>query len=228
MKKGKYKLCGTCGKQIYVFPNRLKPKNFCSPKCRSLDKDNIKKFVEIMKNCERKYVGSPGHKMSDKHKKILSERMKQHNPMKNKSSIIKMQETKKKKYPNGIKQQHSKERRRKASIYMKNGGAVKARKANANSITSIEKKMMVILNDLGLDYEYNKIIDNHAVDFFIRQYNLIIECDGDYWHNYPIGLPKDKEQTKNYKGNGYKILRFWEREINGNQLSIINSIEGVC
>jgi len=58
-------------------------------------------------------------------------------------------------------------------------------------------------------YPYKKGI----ADFYIPQYNAIIECDGDYWHNYPIGTDKDLLQTLYLHKNGYDVYRFWERNI---------------
>jgi len=43
--------------------------------------------------------------------------------------------------------------------------------------------------------------------------NLVIECDGDYWHKYPTGLEKDHIRTKELIEKGFKVLRLWEREI---------------
>lgn len=58
-------------------------------------------------------------------------------------------------------------------------------------------------------YPYKKGI----ADFYIPQYNAVIECDGDYWHNYPTGTQKDLLQTVFLVSNGYKVYRFWEKEI---------------
>ena len=43
--------------------------------------------------------------------------------------------------------------------------------------------------------------------------NLVIECDGDYWHKYPTGSEKDHIRTKELIEKGFKVLRLWEREI---------------
>jgi len=43
--------------------------------------------------------------------------------------------------------------------------------------------------------------------------NLVIECDGDYWHKYPIGKEIDHIRTKELIEKGFKVLRLWEHEI---------------
>jgi very-short-patch-repair endonuclease len=42
---------------------------------------------------------------------------------------------------------------------------------------------------------------------------LVIECDGDYWHKYPIGREIDRLRTKELLEQGFKVLRLWENEI---------------
>ena len=42
---------------------------------------------------------------------------------------------------------------------------------------------------------------------------MIIECDGDYWHNYPKGNEIDHIRTQLIKENGTNIVRLWEHEI---------------
>jgi len=42
---------------------------------------------------------------------------------------------------------------------------------------------------------------------------MIIECDGNYWHNYPMGRGIDDIRTKELIQKGFKVLRLWEHEI---------------
>jgi very-short-patch-repair endonuclease len=43
--------------------------------------------------------------------------------------------------------------------------------------------------------------------------NLVVFCDGDYWHNLPNYKDRDKRQNKELKKLGYKVCRLWEHEI---------------
>jgi len=55
-----------------------------------------------------------------------------------------------------------------------------------DKMTNIEKKMASYLDELGIKYEWNKYVKTintfRFPDFKIG--NLIIECDGLYWHKY--------------------------------------------
>ncbi|MEC5270567.1 DUF559 domain-containing protein [Caldifermentibacillus hisashii] len=93
--------------------------------------------------------------------------------------------------------------------------------------TSIESKVEELLQEMNLKYKYSFILQKHQFDFLLIDYNILIECDGDYWHVNPKFYPKpkgwqikrieiDKEKNRIAKNNGYTILRFWEDEINNN------------
>jgi len=83
--------------------------------------------------------------------------------------------------------------------------------------TTIEVKIQNFLKELGYDFfthQYMKEIEHgYQCDILIPALNLVIECDGDYWHKYPIGNDLDHVRTKELIEKGFKVLRLWEREI---------------
>ena len=105
---------------------------------------------------------------------------------------------------------HSEESRKKIS------------KARAKQIfpvkdTSIEVKIQNFLKQLNIEFfthQYIKEIEHsYQCDILIPSMNLVIECDGDYWHKFPIGNDLDHIRTKELLENGFKVLRLWENEI---------------
>lgn len=93
--------------------------------------------------------------------------------------------------------------------------------------TSIEKRIASILIELGFQFEHQKIFGFWCFDFYLPQYKTFIECDGDYWHAHPDKYLKNnlnKTQKNNLKrskqketyclNKKYKLIRFWERDIN--------------
>ncbi len=83
--------------------------------------------------------------------------------------------------------------------------------------STIEIKIQEFLRHIGLDFfthQYIKEIDHgYQCDILVPSMNLVIECDGDYWHKYPIGRDIDKIRTRELIEKGFKVLRLWEREI---------------
>ncbi len=93
--------------------------------------------------------------------------------------------------------------------------------------TSIEKIMSDILTGMGISFEFQKIFAFWCFDFYLPEYNLFIECDGDYWHGHPDQYSKTKlndtqknnihrgKQKENYViKRGYNLIRFWECDLN--------------
>jgi very-short-patch-repair endonuclease len=82
--------------------------------------------------------------------------------------------------------------------------------------TSIEVKIQSFLKELNIKFVTHKYINiNHGYqcDIFIPSLNLVIECDGDYWHKYPNGREIDKTRTQELIQKGYKVLRLWGSDI---------------
>lgn len=94
--------------------------------------------------------------------------------------------------------------------------------------TSIETKIESFLKKLSINYYHHypirDIVHSYCCDFFIPEANLIIECDGDYWHGNPRFFPilretqikqkeRDSFRNKELTERGYKLIRLWEYEI---------------
>jgi very-short-patch-repair endonuclease len=84
--------------------------------------------------------------------------------------------------------------------------------------TSIEIKIQNYLRELKIEFFTHTYIKdiNHSYqcDILIPSINLVIECDGDYWHKYPVGNEIDHIRTSELIEKGFKVLRLWEKEIN--------------
>ena len=90
-----------------------------------------------------------------------------------------------------------------------------------NKSTSIERAIKSVLDYLNITYEEQYIVSGFIADFYLPDYNLIIECDGDYWHNRPEQIIKDKRKNAVYKRFGYSLLRLWEHDIKQDALGLI-------
>lgn len=83
--------------------------------------------------------------------------------------------------------------------------------------TKIEVRIQNFLKKLGIEYfthQYLREIEHsYQCDILIPSMNLVIECDGNYWHKYPVGKDIDHIRTKELIEKGFKVLRLWECEI---------------
>ena len=88
--------------------------------------------------------------------------------------------------------------------------------------TAIELSMQeeLILRHI-LFYKQFPIKGYVRVDFYLPEFNVVIECDGCYWHgcqehrpgSYKDKHEKDEQRNIIIRDNGYKLFRFWEHDI---------------
>lgn len=81
--------------------------------------------------------------------------------------------------------------------------------------TTIEIAMASELKRRGITFieQYN-LGDKFRLDFLLPEYDIVIECDGDYWHNLPEVAKRDESKNAYIKACGFSLYRFWESEIN--------------
>jgi very-short-patch-repair endonuclease len=91
--------------------------------------------------------------------------------------------------------------------------------------TGIELKIEEELKNRGINYQKHVPLCKVAlVDFYLPEYRIVIQCDGDYWHKFPVGKEKDAKQDAVLTFNGFSVYRFWEHEINTSASECINKI----
>lgn len=126
----------------------------------------------------------------------------------------------------GVGRVQSKETRKK----MSNSAIANILKKGKVKRSNLEYVFEGILNILEIKYIHSYYIENinKIYDFYLPDYNILIEVDGDFWHCNPIKFPQPKCKTQELNlindkiknewalDNGYTLLRFWESDINNN------------
>jgi DNA mismatch endonuclease (patch repair protein) len=91
--------------------------------------------------------------------------------------------------------------------------------------TDIEVIMSNALESAGLLYMRQYRIDEkswHVYDFYLSEYKMLVEVDGDFWHGrdgqkemawYVKQRQVDKLVSSYAKRRGYKVLRFWGKDV---------------
>lgn len=106
------------------------------------------------------------------------------------------------------------------------------------SMTDIEQKLANMLDMLNIEYHNQFFIsvdgDTVSYDFKLKEYPVLIETDGDYWHGGPsvdIHVPfvnevteKDRLKDGMAAQRGYKVLRFWGSDILNNPQQVITQL----
>lgn len=106
---------------------------------------------------------------------------------------------------------------------IKNYGFEKA-KTMTPTISSLEQILMDILDRNNIKYTHQFRTGGYIADFLLDDYNIIIECDGLYWHS-ELFVDKNYHLDKRlyYISAGYTPLFFREDELL-NKANIVESI----
>lgn len=93
--------------------------------------------------------------------------------------------------------------------------------------SSIELKVKEQLNRYKIKYIQQKPINHNkfVLDFYLPEYQLVIECNGDYWHNLPNRKERDQKLEEYVISKGKDILWLWEHEINDEWFDIADYLE---
>lgn len=75
----------------------------------------------------------------------------------------------------------------------------------------------------GFKFKRQVPVGSYIVDFCCRKPKLVIEIDGGQ-HNDPKNIKSDKARSDYLKNEGYKILRFWNNEVQENIDGIFQTI----
>lgn len=113
------------------------------------------------------------------------------------------------------------EKLRENTIRLHRDGAFKHTK------TGPHLEMQSILEKLSIVFEEEVRAGHFNFDFYLPEYSIYIEVDGDYWHSNPIRYkdgPKSKAQkinasrdaskNKYCRTKGMKLIRVWEYRLN--------------
>jgi len=83
-------------------------------------------------------------------------------------------------------------------------------------VSSLEVAVGLRLEELGIDFVAQKRVGKFLCDFYVPSLNLIIECDGSYWHALPKVVERDKRKNLAIARKGLLLARIPEAAIRTN------------
>lgn len=224
--KGVYKQCLFCGIDFYASKSSVR--KFHTKECYSKYQKGKSLPLETCKNMSAAQMGHPTSK--ETRDKISIANSGENNGMYGNvytdDEILRISAKSKEvsKRPEVIEKKrkyyHSEEGKRNC----RKGGLIKALKSPNKKFydTKPELKVKGILskNEIGFIHPFPiwNIKHCYAADFYLPEFNLILEADGKYWHNYPFGTEQDSIRNAEIKEAGYNLLRVWEGEIEQTKL----------
>lgn len=102
---------------------------------------------------------------------------------------------------------------------------IKARNLRKNQTKQEQKMWDLLRNRQFNNYKFRRqyVIGNYIVDFVCREKKIVIEIDGGQ-HNEIINIKYDNERTMFLKEAGYKVIRFWNNDIDNNLEGVYKTI----
>ena len=98
-----------------------------------------------------------------------------------------------------------------------------------NNMTEQERKLWNIIrnrNFYGYRFLRQYVIGQYIVDFICREKKVVIEIDGGQ-HNESENIEYDKQRTKYLENKGYKVIKFWNNDIDSNIEGVYQHLQNV-
>jgi very-short-patch-repair endonuclease len=88
--------------------------------------------------------------------------------------------------------------------------------------TSLEQKVQNKLTEANIPFEREWRVTMNAMTYYLdfaifcKVRPINIECDGNFWHDYPAKVHYDKRRNNELERKGWSVLRFTEDDLNHN------------
>jgi very-short-patch-repair endonuclease len=95
------------------------------------------------------------------------------------------------------------------------------------TITRQEVKLWVHLRSWrkrGFHFRRQSPREGYIVDFVCMRHRLVVEVDGGQ-HSFDAHAAKDVRRDRNLEGSGFRVLRFWNNEIDRNLDGVLTTID---
>jgi len=245
--------CKECGAttKVYFSRNQLSVFKFCSIHCQQHYKK--KNSINICPICNKNFLykqkkkefyGTCGNKKCISiHKETRKKNIANNHWIKRKDSERIKKQRIKTRIENDIKlnRKYKPWNKGKKNIYSKEtiekirNATIKQLSEQKFKKTKIEEKIEDFLKKEKINYVYSYILKQRQYDFCLKNYKILIEADGDYWHGNPkiyenlsdrqiLKQQDDNIKNRIAKENGYEIIRFWEYDIHKNSIFVKNKI----
>jgi G:T-mismatch repair DNA endonuclease (very short patch repair protein) len=110
-------------------------------------------------------------------------------------------------------------------------------KSGKNRNTSLEICVAHLLDQWGISYVQQERIGRYYPDFFLPDYNIILEAAGCFWHGceqcgyndeaHAEKIAHDVKRTAYFVSKGYMVITLWQHELEPFMKASKNSVDAV-
>lgn len=76
--------------------------------------------------------------------------------------------------------------------------------------TGFERAVRIALTELSIDFVQEYPVSRYFIDFYLPQYDVALECDGDYWHGTQEQQESDARKDALLLQRGLQVIRLKE------------------
>lgn len=184
------------GRELHKIDEETKKKISDKLKGKALPEETKRKMSEAHK----------GKKLSESHKESLR-------------NLWNSEEYRKKHHESCVKAQNRPEVRKKVD-------EARHKRMSSKLPSDIECKISKQLDNLSIAYDFQHFIFSKkfgrgfCFDFYLPEFNVMIEADGDYWHTLDSSVKNDKEKDEYCKFRHFNLVRIKGSEINKKDFDI--------
>lgn len=88
--------------------------------------------------------------------------------------------------------------------YLKKHGITLPKKGK---MTNIEKQFIEFVSENNIEYNYQELVEGKLYDFYLPEFNMLVEVDGEYWHRFPQAIKNDLEKHTIAKNKNLTLVR---------------------
>ena len=104
--------------------------------------------------------------------------------------------------------------------------SIAQKKKQRNKGTRIEVAIKNALIAVGIRFKEQHVVPKVGIpDFYLPDVHGVIFCDGEYWHRLPGKADHDAWQVAELSRRGYRVMRFWEKEIKADPDGCVRQIQ---
>jgi len=79
--------------------------------------------------------------------------------------------------------------------------------------TQPELRIKEALDELMVNYRSQFVIGRYVIDYYLPDFAIALEADGDYWHSLPKARANDNRKDAHLASLGITVIRVTETEI---------------
>jgi very-short-patch-repair endonuclease len=104
-------------------------------------------------------------------------------------------------------------------------GTVKRGRPLRSAMKPAEQKLWAELRKLDLHFRRQAPIGRYIADFACHAKKLVVEVDGEVHERVAAVVLRDHERTEWLRGQGYKVLRFANRDVDADISGVVEAVK---